>query len=117
MILEVFELRWQKAETMMGMLARMYQYYHKNIFLFFVMHPTFYLSIIFMIVSDYNIYALSIFLIKIVDIAMKIVLLKQVFIDKEISHELTVALLSPIPKMLPYIGLSLYPFLVYLALA
>lgn len=114
-ILEFYEVQWQKATTMMRMLARMYKYYQSNIFFFFFRHPTFYLSIYLMILTDYNIYAVSIFFIKVVDIAMKVMLIKQIFIDKKMSHELSLALLAPLPKGLPYIGLLLYPVLVFLA--
>lgn len=116
LLLEIYEVQWQKAQTLMGMLARMYQYYSKSIFLFFIMHPTFYFAIVFMILSDYNIYAIVLFLIKAVDIAIKLVLIKQVFIDKKLSQELALALLSPLNSLLPYIGLIAYPPLIYLAL-
>ncbi|MEA3228068.1 MAG: hypothetical protein U9P38_03230 [Campylobacterota bacterium] len=114
--LELYELQWQKAQTMMGMLARMYQHYKKSIFLFFIMHPTFYFAIAFMILNDYNIYALSLFTIKALDISAKIILIKQVFIDKELSHELSLALLVPLNKWLLYIGLIVYPPLIYFTL-
>lgn len=116
LVLEFYEIQWQKATTMMGMLARMYQYYAKNIFFFFLKHPTFYFSIYIMMLSNYNIYAVSLFSIKVLDISMKVVLLKQVFIDKKVSDEITVALLAPIPAFLPYIGLVIYSSLVFLAL-
>ena len=29
-VLEVYEAQWQKAQTMMGMLARMYEHYQRN---------------------------------------------------------------------------------------
>ena len=80
-LLEVYELQWQKATTMIGMLARMYEHYKKSIFLFLIMHPTFYFSIFFMLVTEYNFYAVLLFSIKILDIGMKIMLIKQVFID------------------------------------
>lgn len=114
-ILEIYEVQWQKATTMIGMLARMYEYYSKNIFLFFIMHPTFYFSIFIMIVSNYNTYAVFFFSIKILDIAMKIILIKQVFIDKDISTELSLALLTPLNKYLPYMGLAVYPPFIFLA--
>ena len=114
-ILEIYEVQWQKAATMIGMLARMYEYYSKNIFLFFIMHPTFYFSIFIMIVSNYNTYAVFFFSIKILDIAMKIILIKQVFIDKDISTELSLALLTPLNKYLPYMGLAVYPPFIFLA--
>ncbi|MFT5662554.1 MAG: hypothetical protein ACI9TV_003211 [Sulfurimonas sp.] len=35
--------------------------------------------------------------------------------DKEISHELSLALLTPLNKYLPYMGLVVYPPFIYLA--
>ena len=113
-LLELYEVQWQKANTMLGMLARMYEQYAKNIFVFLLMNPTFYFAIMFMMVSDYNEYAIALFVIKGVDVATKMVLIKKVFIDKELSEEMTLALLSPLHKLLPYIGLLIYPPLIYL---
>ena len=115
--LELYEVSWQKASTLMGMMARMYQHYSKNIFLFLIMHPTFYFSIGFVMLSDYNPYALALVLIKTVDIATKILLLEQIFVKKELSHEMSLALLAPLNKFMPYIGLSIYPFLIFFALS
>ncbi len=115
-LLEIYEVYWQKAHTVMGMLARMYRYYSKNIFLFLIMHPTFYFSIGFFMLSEYNIYAMILLFMKALDIVVKILLIQQVFIKKELSEDLTLALLSPINKFLPYIGLLIYPPLIILAI-
>ena len=45
---------------------------------------------------------------------MKILLIKQVFIDKKVSDELTLALLAPINKYLPFAGVALYPVMIFL---
>ncbi|MCF6330019.1 MAG: hypothetical protein L3I99_00550 [Sulfurimonas sp.] len=116
-LLEMYEVQWQKATTLIGMLARMFEYYKKSIFLFLVKHPTFYFAIWFMVVNDYNIYAVSLFAIKTLDIATKIVLMKRVFIDKDISPELSLAMLTPLNKFLPYIGVVAYPPLIFLAMS
>ncbi len=114
LLLEIYEMQWQKAQTVMGMLARMFEIYKKSVLLFLVMHPTFYFAIYFMLITDYNMYALSLFAIKTLDIATKILLIKQVFIAKEISHELSLALLTP-TKTIPYLGVIAYAPLIYLA--
>jgi hypothetical protein len=69
-----------------------------------------------MIFTDYNMYALILFGIKTADIATKLVLIKQLFVDKETSAEISMMLQTPIHWFLPYIGLTIYPILVYLAL-
>ena len=115
-LLESFEIYWQKAPSIMGMLIRMYHYYQKNIFLFLLMQPTFYFSISFAILTNYHWASIVILLIKVADIATKILLLEQVFIKKRLSHELSLILLAPINSFLPYLGLLTYPFLIILSL-
>ena len=115
-IFEVYEVQWQKASTIEEMLAKMYKYYKKSIFLFLFMHPTFYFAITFMLFTNYNIYALILFAIKASDIATKLILMKQIFIDKQISSDFSMMLQTPIHWLLPYLGLIVYPFLIYMAL-
>ena len=113
--LELYEVSWQKAPTMMGMIVRMHKHYTKNILVFLLMQPTFYFAIGFAMITNYNPYALMLLFIKTVDIATKIILIEKVFIKKEITHELSMALIAPLNKYLPYIGLGIYPFLIILA--
>lgn len=112
--LEIYEAQWQKANTMIGMLARMYEKYRKNIFIFLLMHPTYYFSIMFAIISNYNEYALVLVGIKTIDIVTKMTLIRKVFIEKDLSPEMTLALLSPLNKFMPYVGLFVYTPLIYL---
>jgi len=114
LFLEFYEVQWQKANTLIGMLARMYEQYKKSVFVFLLMHPTFYFAIMFMMVSNYNEYAIALFMIKGIDVATKMVLIKKVFIDKELSEEMSLALLQPLHKLLPYIGVLVYPPLIYM---
>ena len=116
MLLEFYEVQWQKAGTLMDMLARMYRYYHKNIFLFLIMHPTFYFAVWFLFYTDYSPYAVALLTFKTADIASKIIMIDQIFIKKEISKEFAQVLLTPIGPYLPYAGLLLYPFFIYMAL-
>ena len=53
-LLELFELQWQKAENMMGMLLRMHNYYQKSILWFFILHPTFYFTVWLVMATNYN---------------------------------------------------------------
>jgi len=115
-LLEIYEISWQKAPSIMGMLIRMNNHYSKNIFLFLLMQPTFYFAIGFTMLSDYAPSAMILLFIKTVDIATKIVLIEQVFVKKELSQELTLILLAPINSFLPYIGLLIYPILIALAI-
>lgn len=113
-VLELYEVQWQKANTMIGMLARMYEQYQKSAFVFLLMNPTFYFAIMFVMLTHYNEYALILLGIKSIDVATKMVLMKKVFIDKELSEEMTLALLSPLHKLIPYMGLGVYPPLIFM---
>ena len=112
--LEIYEVQWQKSNTMIGMLTHMYEQYRKNIFVFLLMHPTFYFSIMFAMISNYNKYALVLVGIKTIDIVTKMTLIRKVFIEKDLSLEMTLTLLSPLNKFMPYVGLFVYTPLIYL---
>ncbi|MCK9474151.1 hypothetical protein [Sulfurimonas sp.] len=115
-LLEMYEIMWQKAPSIMGMLLRMHKYYSKSIFLFLIMQPTFYFSIGFAMLSNLNIYAMILLFLKTADVATKILLIEQIFKKKELSKELSQLLLTPINNFLPYMGLFIYPTLIILAL-
>lgn len=112
--LELYEVSWQKADSIMGMLIQMYKQYSKSIFLFLLMNPTFYFSIWFAMISEYSISAMVLLFLKTMDVATKILLIEMVFIKKEVTQDLAMTLLTPINKFLPYIGLIIYPVLILL---
>lgn len=116
MLLELSEIQWQRADSMMGMLLRMYRYYRKSILLFFLMHPTYYFAIWLAMTTDYSIAALGLLFIKTLDIATKILLIQQVFEKRRLSQELSLMLLTPLHPLLPYLGLFIYTPLALFAL-
>jgi hypothetical protein len=115
-VLELYEVQWQKGENVLDMLGKMYKYYHKNIFLFLVMHPTFYFAIYLSMVTHYNLYAMTFFVIKGVDIATKMIFIKQVFIEEQIDDAMAQMLVIPLGKYFPYIGIMVYTPLIWMAL-
>jgi hypothetical protein len=115
-LLEFYEITWQKAPSIMGMIIRMHKYYSKSIFLFLIMQPTFIFSIGFFILTNYNIYAMILLFIKTVDVVVKILLIEQVFTKRKLSQEMSLILLAPINNFLPYMGLLFYPPLIALAI-
>ena len=115
-LLEIYEISWQKAPSIMGMLIRMNKYYTKSIFLFLIMNPTFYFSVWFAMITEYNATAMILLFIKTIDIATKILLIQQVFYKRKLTQELSLILLAPINNFLPYMGLLIYPPLIALAI-
>ena len=112
LLLELYEVQWQKAQTIMGMLARMYQWYQKSAFLFLLMHPTLYFAIYFVMITDFNVYAVALLSLKAADILTKMFLIKKVFIEGHLDKEMQEALFTPLGSFLPYIGMVLYPFFI-----
>ena len=114
--LELFEIQWQKADTLMNILGQLYRYYHKNLILFFMMHPTFYFGIALAMITDFSFSALALVFIKTVDMATKILLIQQVFEKKELSAEMSTMLLAPLSPLMPYLSVAVYTPLVYFAI-
>jgi len=115
-VLELYEVLWQKGERVIDMLGSIYKYYHKNIFLVLLMHPTFPFAMFLVMFTNYNGYAVTFFIIKGVDIITKLLLVKQVFIDQKITDDIAIMLEIPLGKFLPYMGLLIYPPFIYMAL-
>jgi len=98
--LELFEIQWQKADNLIGILAKLYRYYRKNIILFFLMHPTFYFGIGLAMITDLAFSAVALMFIKTVDMATQILLIQQVFEKKELSSEMSAMLLAALHSLM-----------------
>jgi hypothetical protein len=115
LLLEFYEIQWQRADSMMGMLIRMYPHYKKSPLLFFAMHPTYYYVIFLLLaMNEYTALLLMLF-IKTVDIAAKVLLIQQVFEKRQLSHEMSLMLLTPLHPLMPFIGMLIYPPFIYMA--
>ena len=113
--LELFEIRWQKGSNLITMLSKMYRYYKRNIFLFFLMHPTYYFGIGLVMLTDYALSAVILLVIKTIDITTKILLIQQVFEKKELTPEMSAMLIAPLHPLMPYLSVFVYTPLVYFA--
>ncbi len=115
LFLELFEVWWQKAPTLYGIVERIYSLYHKSIFLVLLLHPTLYLSVFIMIKSDYALASQLLFSLKLSDIALKLIFVKKVFLDKHVAPEFEAMLQMEIEPYMLYAGAVLYPVLVFLS--
>ena len=113
---EFFEASWQKAPTLLEMLVRMYRRYHKSIFYFLLLHPTYYFAVWLLLQTHLSLPSVLLLFIKTVDMTTKIVLMQQVFEKQELSAPLQEMLTTPLEKWMPYVGLAVYPPLVLWAL-
>ncbi len=113
---ELFESRWQQAATLGGMLEKIEHYYRKNIFLLFLMHPSFYLVLfLFLYYDGHSILLPLVIVMKGADIATKLWMVKRGEAG-EIAPEFRAMLSMPIPHWMPWINVVIYPALTALAL-
>lgn len=116
-ILELIEALLQRANTLMGILQRLNGYYHKNIFLFFAVHPGFYFVLfVVMATGVLNMSMIFILALKIFDIFYKMELMKKVFKEQTVSQELAAMLTWEIPSWYFLLGATMYPPLLWYAL-
>jgi hypothetical protein len=114
---ELFEAYIQRAQTLFGVLEKLYAYYQKSIFLFFLIQPGFYFIIFIVLLTGVlNVTMVFLLAIKIFDIFYKIELIKKVFIEREVSQEIAQMLEWKMPSMFFLMGAVLYPPLLFYAL-
>ncbi|MBT8344525.1 MAG: hypothetical protein KJO45_07400 [Sulfurovum sp.] len=114
---ELFEAYIQRSETLLGVLKKLYTYYQKSIFLFFLIQPGFYIIMFIVLLTGVlNLTMVFLLAIKIFDLFYKIELIKKVFIEHEVSQEIAQMLEWKMPSMFFLMGAALYPPLLFYAL-
>jgi len=114
---ELFEAYTQRAETLLGVLEKLYAYYQKSIFLFFLIQPGFYFILFIVLLTGVlNVTMIFLLAIKIFDLFYKIELIKKVFIERKVSQEIAQMLEWKMPSMFFFMGAVLYPPLLFYAL-
>lgn len=117
LLAELFEAYLQRSETLLGVLEKLYVYYEKSIFLFFMVQPGFYFVLFIVLLTGVlNVSMIFLLVIKVFDIFYKIELIKKVFILREVSPEVAQMLEWKIPPLFFLIGAGMYPPLLFYAL-
>jgi len=116
-LFELLEVYLQQASTLKGMLDRLYSYYEKSVFFFFLVHPSFYFMLFVVVLTDrLNMGMIFILSFKIFDMFYKLDMIKRVYKTFDIPMELQSVLDMPIPTVISYMGVFLYPLALYFAL-
>jgi hypothetical protein len=116
-LLELVEANFQKASTLGMMIDRLYEYYRKSVFLFFIIHPTFYFVLLVSLYTKIlNFYIIAILLIKVFDIFFKIEMIRQKHIKKKVDIELAGLMDMEISPWMGYLGTLMYVPLLAMAL-
>jgi len=116
-VAELFESYIQRAPTLFGVLEKLYVYYQKSIFFFFLIQPGFYMILFIVLLTGIlNTSMIFLLVIKVFDIFYKIELIKKVFIQREVSVEIAQMLEWRMPSYFFLMGVGMYPPLLWYAL-
>jgi hypothetical protein len=116
-IAELFEAYIQRASTLFGILEKLYSYYQKSIFFFFLIQPGFYMILFIVLFTGIlNVSMIFLLAIKVFDMFYKIELIKKVFIQREVSVEIAQMLEWKMPSYFFLMGVGMYPPLLFYAL-
>jgi hypothetical protein len=114
MLIEYFESKWQKADTIHNLLLNNYAIYNKNLFAYFLLNSSFIYSIFLTIyLNNYSFLMISIVSLKFFDILFKISIMQK--ISQDISLDTIIPNLK-IGFTLRYLNLIIYPLSFYLSL-
>jgi len=117
MIAELFEVYVQRSNSLFGVLQKLYAYYKKSIFLFFLIQPGFYVILYVVLATGIlNIGMIFLLALKVFDMFYKIELIKKVFIEQKVPIEVAQILEGKIPSWFFLIGVLMYPPLLFYAL-
>lgn len=117
LVLEVVEANLQKATTLGAMIEKLHLYYKKSVFLFFLLHPTFYFVIFVSLYLDVlNFYIITILLLKTFDIFFKIELIRQRYMQKSMDKELAKMLGFKMARWMEFVGVFMYVPLLFMAI-
>ncbi len=116
-MLELIEANLQKAPTLELMIARLNGYYQKSVFLFFLVHPTFYFAIfVALYLNIMNLYLIIILILKSFDIFFKIEMIRQRYILGEMERELEMMMGMSLSPWMSLLGVVIYIPLLLMAL-
>ena len=114
MAVEIFESNWQKNDSLYGLIYNNYQIYKTNIFLYFILHASFFYALgVSAYLSNFNFWMSSIVIVKFLDMAFKINMMQKLSSGLEI-HEVMPIDIKMTP-LLRYFNVLLYPFCFALA--
>ena len=117
LMIELIETQLQRADTLELMIDRLYGYYQKSVFLFFLVHPSFYFVIFVSIYLNLlNFYMIAILLLKSLDIFFKIEMMRQKFIYKEMDKEIEDMLQLKMSPLVSILSSLMYVPLMMMAL-
>jgi hypothetical protein len=107
-LLELFETTWQKSNTLHQLLQNNFFIFKKNIFLYFIFHPSFFYTIFLSFYfNNFGFLMSSILILKFFDISFKLTLMKNLLNGKDINELLQINV--TITPFFRYLNVIIYP--------
>lgn len=106
--LEFFESSWQKSDSLYGLITNNFRIYNKNIFLYFILHFSFFYTIFLSLyLNNFGFWMSSILIMKFLDISFKLTMMKKLSQGQSIEEVMPMNI-----KMIPlyrYMNVLIYP--------
>jgi len=106
--LELFESTWQKSDSLFGFLNNNFNFFRKNIFIYFLLHLTFFYTIFLSFYyNNFGFWMSSIFIVKFADISFKLYIMKKLS-NGDLIEEI-IPMNIPMTPSLRYFNVVIYP--------
>ncbi|MDD3056279.1 MAG: hypothetical protein PHE16_10415 [Aliarcobacter sp.] len=113
--LELFESNWQKSDSLYGLINNNYLLFRKNIFIYFILHISFFYTIFLSFYfHNFAFWMSSIFIVKFADISFKLSIMKK--LSNGISVENIVPMNLNIIPIIRYFNVLFYPLIFLFAI-
>ena len=117
-LLELLELYLHKADTLSLMIDKLFTYYEKSVFLFFMVHPSIYFVLGILLYFDaFNFYGITILVLKTFDIFFKIELIRQKYYLNSMDSELQKMMDMKLTFTMKFLALLVHVPLLYMAIS
>jgi len=116
-MLELLELYLHQSSTLVELVDKLYGYYRESIFLFFIVHPTFYfvLGVLFYF-NAFNFYGITVLMLKIFDIFFRMELIRQRHYLSRMDPELEKMMDMKLTFSMKFLALFVHVPLLYMAI-
>lgn len=116
-LLEIFELYWQKGSNFREYLGNLYSVFSKGVILFILLHPALYFVIFSQIsMQNYSVLASSIIFLKVLDIGFKLKLMDKIHKGKDLgSYKELIDNDYPLSIWIKSVGIIIYPTMFFFA--
>jgi hypothetical protein len=117
-LFEMIEIYLHKADTLVTLIDKLYTYYQQSIFIFFLVHPTFYYVLGVLLYFDaFNFYGIIILLLKSFDLFFKIELIRQSYYKERMDSELEKMMNMKLTFSMKFLALFVHVPLLYMAIS